>query len=141
MKPGWRHHLFKTVGDGTFTPVAWDVPVSGAGLTVDLSGPSAFDGGVSPEIPRLKEQVIVQQGQEFQQLGTNLAENPRFTSLDYQWGSDPMWQHPILNMEIDDGVKVTNTGGGSGAIYLLDEDSTDSSVAGKTFTVGVDVTR
>ena len=141
MKPGWRHHLFKTVGDGSFTPVAWDVPVSGAGLTVDLSGPSAFDGGVSPEIPRLREQVIVQQGQEFQQLGTNLAENPRFTSLDYQWGSDPMWQHPILNMEIDDGVKVTNTGGGSGALYLLDEDSTDSSVAGKTFTVGVDVTR
>ena len=56
MKPGWRHHLFKTVGDGTFTPVAWDVPVSGAGLTVDLSGPSAFDGGVSPEIPRLKDE-------------------------------------------------------------------------------------
>lgn len=56
VKPGWRHHLFKTVGDGTFTPVAWDVPVSGAGLTVDLSGPSAFDGGVSPEIPRLKDE-------------------------------------------------------------------------------------
>ena len=56
MKPGWRHHLFKTVGDGTFTPVAWDVPVSGAGLTVDLSGPSAFEGGVSPEIPRLKDE-------------------------------------------------------------------------------------
>ena len=55
VKPGWRHHLFKTVGDGSFTPVAWDVPVSGAGLTVDLSGPSAFDGGVSPEIPRLKD--------------------------------------------------------------------------------------
>ena len=48
--------MFKTVGDGTFTPVAWDVPVSGAGLTLDLSGPSAFDGGVSPEIPRLKDE-------------------------------------------------------------------------------------
>ena len=54
MKPGWRHHLFKTSGDGVFTPVAWDVPVSGANVTNDLSGPSAFEGSVEPEIPRLK---------------------------------------------------------------------------------------
>lgn len=56
MKPGWRHHLYKTKGDGTFTPVAWDVPVTGAGLTLDLSGPSGFDGSVQPEIPRLKDE-------------------------------------------------------------------------------------
>jgi hypothetical protein len=55
IKPGWRHHLFKTEGKGTFTPVAWDVPVSGAGLTLDLSGPSSFDGTVDPEIPRLRD--------------------------------------------------------------------------------------
>lgn len=56
MKPGWRHHLFKTKGDGSFTPVAWDVPVTGANVTLDLSGPSAFDGSVQPEIPRLKDE-------------------------------------------------------------------------------------
>jgi hypothetical protein len=55
IKPGWRHHLFKTEGKGTFTPVAWDVPVSGAGLTLDLSGPSSFDGSIDPEIPRLRD--------------------------------------------------------------------------------------
>ena len=55
MKPGWRHHLFKTEGKGTFTPVAWDVPITGATVTNDLSGPSAFDGSVEPEIPRLKD--------------------------------------------------------------------------------------
>ena len=56
MKPGWRHHLFKTEGKGTFTPVAWDIPVTGATVTNDLSGPSAFDGSVEPEIPRLKDE-------------------------------------------------------------------------------------
>ena len=76
VKPGWRHHLFKTVGDGSFTPVAWDVPVSGAGLTVDLSGPSAFDGSVNPEIPRLKEVVEVEPGTPAQLVATNLLPNP-----------------------------------------------------------------
>ena len=56
MKPGWRHHLFKTSGDGSFTPVAWDIPITGATVTNDLSGPSAFDGSVEPEIPRLKDE-------------------------------------------------------------------------------------
>ena len=141
MKPGWRHHLFKTVGDGSFTPVAWDVPVSGAGLTLDLSGPSAFDGSVNPEIPRLKEQVIVQQGQDFQQLGVNLAENPRFASLDYQWGGAPMWQNPNLAYAVDNGLRVTSLGSGDAGFELLNDDSTDSSVAGKTYTFGIDVTR
>ena len=56
MKPGWRHHLFKTSGNGSFTPVAWDVPITGATVTNDLSGPSAFDGNIEPEIPRLKDE-------------------------------------------------------------------------------------
>ena len=76
MKPGWRHHLFKTVGDGSFTPVAWNVPISGAGLTNDLSGPSAFDGSVNPEIPRLKEVETVEPGAPAQLVATNSMVNP-----------------------------------------------------------------
>ena len=74
-------------------------------------------------------------------LGTNLAENPRFASLNYQWGNAPMWQSPSISMELDDGLKLTHTGSGTAAMHFLDDDSTDASVAGKTFTVGVDVTR
>ena len=142
MKPGWRHHLFKTSGDGSFTPVAWDIPITGASVTNDLSGPSAFDGNIEPEIPRLREQHIITPGQAYELVGTNLAENPRFTSLDYQWGDNAMWYTPSLTMELDGrGVKATGAGSGYSTVLFLDDDSTDSSVAGKTFTVGVDVVR
>src|SRR5699024_11508762 len=36
--------------------VVWDVPVSWAGLAGGVVGSSAFGGGVSPEIPRLKDE-------------------------------------------------------------------------------------
>ncbi|RBP66445.1 hypothetical protein DFO66_103395 [Brevibacterium sanguinis] len=53
MKRGWKHHLFQAVGDGQITPVAWDIPITGATVTRDLSGPSVFGGSLQPEIPRL----------------------------------------------------------------------------------------
>lgn len=54
MKRGWRHHMVRANGDGTITPIAWDVPISGASPTIDLSGPNAFEGSIDPELPRLK---------------------------------------------------------------------------------------
>ena len=82
VKPGWRHHLFKTVGDGSFTPVAWDIPITGATVTNDLSGPSAFDGNVEPEIPRLREQTIVAPPVPAEVVGVNRLTNPNFVTSD-----------------------------------------------------------
>lgn len=55
MKQGWRHHVVRALGDGTVEPVAWDVPISGAGPLLDLSGPGSFDGTITPEVMRLKD--------------------------------------------------------------------------------------
>ena len=82
MKPGWRHHLFKTSGNGSFTPVAWDIPITGATVTNDLSGPSAFDGNVEPEIPRLREQTIVAPPVPAEVVGVNRLTNPNFVTSD-----------------------------------------------------------
>src|SRR5699024_7563520 len=115
-------------GNGSFTPVAWDIPITGASVTNDLSGPSAFDGNIEPEIPRLREQHIITPGQAYELVGTNLAENPRFSSLDYQWGDNAMWYTPSLTMELDGrGVKATGAGSGYSTVLFLDDDSTDSS--------------
>lgn len=54
MKRGWRHHVVRANGDGTITPVQWDVPISGAGPLIDLSGPGAFEGTITPELQRMK---------------------------------------------------------------------------------------
>ncbi|HCG55321.1 MULTISPECIES: hypothetical protein [Brevibacterium] len=56
MKQGWRHHVVRANGDGTITPVQWDVPISGAGPLTDLSGPGAFEGTITPEVMRLKDE-------------------------------------------------------------------------------------
>lgn len=54
MKRGWRHHVVRANGDGTITPVQWDVPISGAGPLTDLSGPGSFEGTITPELQRMK---------------------------------------------------------------------------------------
>ena len=111
MKPGWRHHLFKTSGNGSFTPVAWDVPVTGATVTNDLSGPSAFDGNIEPEIPRLREQVVVAPPVPEKLVSVNQFTNPNFATSDVFSVSGQM---PIV-----DGRGVLTGTGGSTYVGLL----------------------
>lgn len=56
MRRGWHHHVFQATGNGLITPVQWDVPISGAGPLLDLSGPGSFDGTITPEVMRLKDE-------------------------------------------------------------------------------------
>ena len=111
MKPGWRHHLFKTEGKGTFTPVAWDIPITGATVTNDLSGPSAFDGNIEPEIPRLREQVVVAPPVPEKLVSVNQFTNPNFATSDVFSLSG--------QMSIVDGHGVLTGAGGSTYVGLL----------------------
>lgn len=51
----WRYILMRLNGDGTMSPLHWDVPLSGASITTDLSGPGIITGTLAPEIPGLKD--------------------------------------------------------------------------------------
>lgn len=49
----WRYHAFRLHGDGTETPIVWDLPLSGVRITQALSGPGGIDAQISPEVARL----------------------------------------------------------------------------------------
>lgn len=46
----WRFHAFRMRGDGTETPIAWDIPLIGATVTDTLSGPGQLDASLRPEL-------------------------------------------------------------------------------------------
>lgn len=50
----WRYLAFKLNGDGTETLLSNDVPLQGAVLREDLSGPGSIDGHISPEVAQFK---------------------------------------------------------------------------------------
>ena len=50
----WKFHAFRLHGDGTETPVAWDIPLTNAIVVEDLSGPGELQGTIQPEMMRLK---------------------------------------------------------------------------------------
>lgn len=49
----WRYLAFKLNGDGTETLLSNDVPLQGAVIREDLSGPGGIDGTLAPEVARL----------------------------------------------------------------------------------------
>lgn len=51
---GWRYLAFRLNGDGTETPLSYDVPLQDALLTEELSGPGGIRGYVGPELERLR---------------------------------------------------------------------------------------
>lgn len=46
----WRFHAFTLNGDGTETPLAWDIPLMGVSITDSLSGPGQLDATLKPEL-------------------------------------------------------------------------------------------
>lgn len=53
--PGWRCIATRLNGDGTETPLDFNIPLQGLKYRDDLSGPGSISGTVTPEIPRLKQ--------------------------------------------------------------------------------------
>lgn len=53
MANGWRYLATRLNGDGTETFLTNDLPLSGAQLREDLSGPGSITGTIAPEIARL----------------------------------------------------------------------------------------
>lgn len=53
MAAGWRYLATRLNGDGTETFLSNDVPLQGAALTEDLSGPGGIKGSINPEVERL----------------------------------------------------------------------------------------
>lgn len=53
---GWRYIAVHLNGDGTETPVNWNVPIGGGRVIEDLSGPGSIEGTISPETERLQDQ-------------------------------------------------------------------------------------
>lgn len=51
---GWRYIATRMNGDGTETPLSFDVPLSNVTITEDLSGPGGLKGSISPEQQGLK---------------------------------------------------------------------------------------
>ncbi|MBP3044894.1 hypothetical protein KKR91_01110 [Arthrobacter jiangjiafuii] len=51
---GWRYIATRLNGDGTEVFLSWDVPLQGAAIVDDLSGPGGIAGNISPEIARLQ---------------------------------------------------------------------------------------
>lgn len=49
----WRFLATRLNGDGTETVLDYDIPLSGAAITEDLSGPGGITGKITPEIARL----------------------------------------------------------------------------------------
>lgn len=54
MAQGWRYLAFRMNGDGTETLLSGDVPLSGARMREDLSGPGGIRGTISPAVARLR---------------------------------------------------------------------------------------
>lgn len=54
MAAGWRYLATRLNGDGTETFLSNDVPLQGAQLREDLSGPGGITGTISPEVAHLK---------------------------------------------------------------------------------------
>lgn len=54
MATGWRYLAFRLNGDGTETPLSYDVPLQEAELLDELSGPGGIQGFIAPELERLK---------------------------------------------------------------------------------------
>lgn len=54
MAQGWRYLATRLNGDGTETFLSNDVPLQGAQLREDLSGPGGITGAIEPEITRLR---------------------------------------------------------------------------------------
>lgn len=46
----WRFHAFQLHGDGTETPLAWDIPLMDAQVVDDLSGPGQLSAKLTPEM-------------------------------------------------------------------------------------------
>lgn len=55
MSAGWHYIATRIHGDGTETPLDFDVPISGAEITIELSGPGGVTGTIAPEILALKD--------------------------------------------------------------------------------------
>jgi hypothetical protein len=55
MSTGWHYIATRIHGDGTETPLDFDVPISGAEITIELSGPGGVTGTIAPEILALKD--------------------------------------------------------------------------------------
>lgn len=51
---GWRYLAYRLNGDGTETPLSFDVPLQDAELTDELSGPGGITGYVAPRLERLQ---------------------------------------------------------------------------------------
>ncbi len=51
---GRRYVATRLNGDGTETPLSFDVPLQGVSITDDLSGPGGLEGTITPELERLK---------------------------------------------------------------------------------------
>lgn len=51
---GWRYFALRINGDGTQTPLSWDVPLTGTTFTDVLSGPNTLSASLEPEIKRMK---------------------------------------------------------------------------------------
>lgn len=49
-----RYIAMRMNGNGTETPLAWDIPLSSVNFTDDLSGSGAFEGKIAPEFASLK---------------------------------------------------------------------------------------
>lgn len=52
----WRYHAFRLNGDGTETPVRWDLPLGEVKLTDALSGPGGLDAYIDPLHPAVVDE-------------------------------------------------------------------------------------
>lgn len=52
----WRYIATRLNGDGTETPLDFNVPIKGAAITEDLSGPGGITGTISPELAELQDE-------------------------------------------------------------------------------------
>lgn len=51
----WQFIATRMNGDGTETPLAYDLPIQNPSVTVELSGPGGITGSISPEIAYLQD--------------------------------------------------------------------------------------
>lgn len=49
----WRYHAFRLNGDGTETPLAWDLPLQDVGVQQAINGQGGIDAKISPEVARM----------------------------------------------------------------------------------------
>lgn len=53
---GWRFFASRLNGDGTETILDFEIPLTGAEIITDLSGPGGITGSITPEFQRLKDE-------------------------------------------------------------------------------------